>query len=557
MQNIFNILVDLKVVRSINQPLVTQNDSVVFILEVVEDGVPFDLTDTTTVSLAHTRRDGTVVVTPGTKEGNKATFELGTNETAVAGGVIAKAQFYDGEGRVSTLSFAYTVGVDPTGADYVPSETEQTLIQVVMADAQAKIDELSAVDVVELEQQLEETQNVFRSTAGGTAGSESVINVIEGYEGNAIAPSTRGAVISGGGGIGQENVIGGITTHAVAGDTTPNVVDPTITNAHYSVLGGGYNSVANGLASVLTGFHCIIEKEATHGTISGGSIHKIIDGDYATIGGGTGHEINVVDGGAYATIAGGMTNKVTGKYGTVAGGLSNEATGERSMVLGGSINKATAYGASVSGGFNNTASGNQSTVTGGQSNVASGSGAAVFNGRNNTASGQDSLIIGGAYNEAVAQNSVVRGQYGKSSTVGQQVIGGGTFTGLKGEAQESGHVLRRQTTDATIQNLGVDGAGVVPTIANDASWSFVAEINAKSGIDMKAWRIEGMFYKLGTASAAFLGTPAVTVRGETAGASTWTVGTLAGSSTLNVRITGQVGKTINWVGTLKPVEVIG
>jgi len=134
MQNVFNILVDLKVARSIDQPLVTQNDSVVFILEVVENGVPFDLTDTTTVSLAHTRRDGTVVVTTGTTEGNKATFVLGTNETAVAGGVVAKAQFYDADGRVSTLSFGYTVGTDPTGSGYVPSESEATLIEIVLND---------------------------------------------------------------------------------------------------------------------------------------------------------------------------------------------------------------------------------------------------------------------------------------------------------------------------------------------------------------------------------------------------------------------------------------
>lgn len=134
MQNIFNILVDLKVIRSIDQPLVTQNDSVVFILEVMENGVAFDLTNTTTVSLAHSRRDGTVVVTQGTKVGNKATFELGTNETSVPGGVTAKAQFYDANGRVSTLSFSYQVGLDPTGSGYIPSASEQTLIEIVLND---------------------------------------------------------------------------------------------------------------------------------------------------------------------------------------------------------------------------------------------------------------------------------------------------------------------------------------------------------------------------------------------------------------------------------------
>lgn len=414
----------------------------------------------------------------------------------------------------------------------------------------------SAIDMVS--QQLAEKAdgNIFRWQPGGTTGSESVINVVEGYEGNAIAPTIRGAVVSGGGGIGQENVIGGITTNAVPGNQTPNVVDPNITNAHYAVINGGYNSVNNALAGVLTGFHCIIEKEATHGTISGGSVHKIIDGDYSTIAGGSENTINVTDGGAYATISGGLRNIVTGKFATIAGGYLNEASGERSMVLGGSDNKAQAYGASVSGGFRNTASGNQSTVTGGQQNTASGSGSAVFNGRNNVASAQDSMVTGGAYNEAAAQDSLVRGLYGKSISRGQQVTGAGTFTGKAGEAQESKFVLRRQTTDATTQNLGVDGAGVVPTISAGSAWLFTANVIAKSGADIKVFRIEGIFNKEGTANAAVLGTPTITTLFESAGATAWSVGTLAGSSTLNIRITGEAGKTVNWVAKLETVEVV-
>jgi hypothetical protein len=395
---------------------------------------------------------------------------------------------------------------------------------------------------------------VFRYTQGGTAGSEQVINVIEGYEGNGIASDLRGCTIAGGGGIGYENVIGSADT-ANVGTTTPKTPNLTGTNAHYAVIGGGYDNVNNALAGVLTGFHCLIESAATHGTINGGSYHKILDGDYSVIGGGTLNEINVVDGGAYAVIGGGHTNKVTGKYGTVAGGYLNQANGERSMVLGGSNNIASAYGSSISGGFSNTASGNQSVVTNGQSNTASGSGAAVFGGRNNVASGIDSMITGGAYNEATSQESIVRGLYGKSTTRGQQVTGGGRFS-LTGDAQESKYVLRRQTTDATTANLGVDGAGVVPTITNNGAWIFSAQVVAKSGADIKAWKVEGIFYKDGTNGAAFLGTPTVTVVGETAGASAWTVGTLAGSATLNLRITGEAARTINWVGKIETVEVI-
>jgi len=134
MELVFDIPVDLKEEKRVIKPLVTQNDSVVFILSVTENGIPFDLTDATTVSLTHTRYDGTVVVTMGTRLDNKATFILNAGETSVAGEVTAKAQFYDADGRVSTLKFTYQVGADPTGEDYVPNERDSTLIEIVLND---------------------------------------------------------------------------------------------------------------------------------------------------------------------------------------------------------------------------------------------------------------------------------------------------------------------------------------------------------------------------------------------------------------------------------------
>jgi len=136
MQNTFTIDADIKKTSYFNQPTVTQNDDITFIINITDDGQAFDLTNVTTVALANTRLDKEVIVTPGIISGtNQVTFNLGTNETAVSSSVSAVVQLYDASGRVSTLSFSYSVKSDPTGAGYVPSETEITFIEFVLNDA--------------------------------------------------------------------------------------------------------------------------------------------------------------------------------------------------------------------------------------------------------------------------------------------------------------------------------------------------------------------------------------------------------------------------------------
>jgi len=142
MQNTFTIDADIKRTSYSNQPTVTQNDDITFIINITDDGQAFDLADVTTVSLANTRLDREVVVTVGSITGtNQVTFNLGTNETAVSGSVNAVVQLYDASGRVSTLSFSYAVKADPTGSGYVPSESAQTLIEVVLNDGPLRIQE--------------------------------------------------------------------------------------------------------------------------------------------------------------------------------------------------------------------------------------------------------------------------------------------------------------------------------------------------------------------------------------------------------------------------------
>jgi len=142
MQNTFTIDADIKKTSYFNEPTVTSNDDITFVVNISDDGQAFDLASVTTMSLANTKPDKDVVVTSGAKSGtNQVTFVLGTNETAVSGTVNAVVQLYDADGRVSTLSFSYVVKSDPTGSGYVPSTDEQTLIEVVLNDGPLRIQE--------------------------------------------------------------------------------------------------------------------------------------------------------------------------------------------------------------------------------------------------------------------------------------------------------------------------------------------------------------------------------------------------------------------------------
>lgn len=162
------------------------------------------------------------------------------------------------------------------------------------------------------------------------------INVVAGYEKNYVARDLHGCTISGGGFPGYSNKIGAMVGNvwdgtSPASEKQENDTPITGTGADFSVIGGGYDNVANGLASVLTGFHCIIDTTATHGTISGGSLHKIQNCNYSTICGGT---QNKIISGNSAVIGGGSHNTATGQWSQILGGDSNTASGKNAVAIG-------------------------------------------------------------------------------------------------------------------------------------------------------------------------------------------------------------------------------
>lgn len=171
MKNVFTIDADIKLNMLINEPTVVQNDDIRFIINVFDGGQPLSLDSATTVSLASVRLDRQTVVTPGIKIGtNTVQFDLGTEETKFPGRVKATAQFYDSEGRVSTISFSYRVVKDPTGDGYVPSKREQTLIETVLNDGPLVIQQAQdAANFANEQGQFAQTQANAASEAAANA----------------------------------------------------------------------------------------------------------------------------------------------------------------------------------------------------------------------------------------------------------------------------------------------------------------------------------------------------------------------------------------------------
>ena len=198
MQNVFTIDADIKLKMLINEPTVVQNDAIRFIINVFDNGQPLDLTNVETISLASVRLDRQTIVTPGTKiDTNIVQFDLGTEETKVPGRVEATAQFYDSEGRVSTISFSYRVIKDPTGDGYIPTEREQTLIETVLGDGPLIIQQAQdAANFANEQGQFAQTQANAASEAAQNANDAAQSATNAANEANTAAQSANTAAAS-------------------------------------------------------------------------------------------------------------------------------------------------------------------------------------------------------------------------------------------------------------------------------------------------------------------------------------------------------------------------
>jgi hypothetical protein len=250
--------------------------------------------------------------------------------------------------------------------------------------------------------------------------------------------------------------------------------------------------------------------------------------------------------GGFAVIGGGRSNEVSGSsYGVIGGGRFNVASGQASVIAGGQFNTVISADSTIAGGTDNTVSGPYATVGGGAGNIADGA---------------NSVVPGG-------WNATTRGLNGRMS------FATGQFS-LLGDSQYGLHVLRRETTNATLTGLGAGGTAPhsnnIPILPNRGLYAFRIQVSciqtggtAGAAGDCKAWNVVGAIKRGANAAAtALLGTPTITVLGadanlgatnETGAIITITANTTLGGLVINV--TGEANKNLRWVATVETTEV--
>jgi hypothetical protein len=254
--------------------------------------------------------------------------------------------------------------------------------------------------------------------------------------------------------------------------------------------------------------------------------------------------------------------------GTMSGNSSIAKRGHGSVDLQicKSANQYTTTGAVafIAGGINNTASGSYSFA---QGNTCTASGTnAVAMGNSCVASGVSSFSTGNtcvassSYSFSSGNNAHDNGFMAKFTRASFR------FGAVVGSAQTAIGTYGRQTTDATATLLTADAtnttAAYLPCgLVNDQSIIFDLQIIARNTVndaDSKAFTVTGAIRRgVNAAATALIGTPTVTTIASDGSA--WTVGVTADTTNgaLAITVTGEVGKTINWVCSARTTEVIG
>ncbi len=225
------------------------------------------------------------------------------------------------------------------------------------------------------------------------------------------------------------------------------------------------------------------------------------------------------------------------------------------MVAGGFTNAAQGDGSTVSGGENNTASVLRATVGGGAWNTASGGTATIGGGHNNQASGGSATIGGGYGNQAQGDYATVAGgNLAQASAYGQMAYASGAFEAA-GDAQTSVYVLRRTTTDATPNDLFLDGGTQRLGVAVGRSMAFEILLVGRSDAGASTgYRITGLIENVG-GTTAYVGIPVVAMLGEDTIAWNATVSANDTFDALDISVTGAADTTIRWVATVRTAEV--
>lgn len=338
-------------------------------------------------------------------------------------------------------------------------------------------------------------------------------NLIGGDPNNVIASDLGSCTIAGGGRSGWNNAIGG--NNANINTSTPNTVS-TGTGSDYSTILGGYDNIASGQMATISGAHNYTAQASTHATILGGSLNEILSGDYNVVAGG---QLNEITEGDYCAITGGGGSTIN---------LPNNHTG--AFIGGGFQNSVTAQYGAIEGGY-------QCSVT-----VEYGA------------------VVGGRANSATAQAAIASGYGAVARFPGGHAQAGGFFSAA-GDAQTESFVMRRQTTNATVSELRLNSTvgarAILPLDSVHAFHVLVAARNTASDSERAAYEIKGCISVSAAGVAAIVGSPTVTVLAEDVAGWDCTVAADSVNRALQINVTGEAAKTINWVADVRMVTVIG
>lgn len=370
-----------------------------------------------------------------------------------------------------------------------------------------------------------------------------------------------------------------------------------IGNASLSDVSGYDNAVWRScIAAVIQGFHCVVVGSDGHPTVSGGSYH-FVRGGYGAIGGGlrngvfaaysavNGGRLNSAGANAATTLNGAVTAGATSIVVTDATGIAvgqevfidNGANLDSAVVAsiaGTTINLTGPYqhisttdaaGEPTGTGLGaNHASGTvvffadgtrlQATVLGGYLCHAFGIGSGV-GGNNSQAHGTYSLAWGnnvkarGTASTALGDSTETTASASNALAIGISTVAtsSGEFATSAGAtastATQAGVIpFRNNTTSATVANIAT------LAVPDNTTTGYSAVVTAREPAtgDSKVWTVAGGVKRTSGTTAHVGSAPTPVVAAADAGAAAWTLGTLIGTGTFNLRGTGEAAKTIVW-----------
>lgn len=174
-----------------------------------------------------------------------------------------------------------------------------------------------------------------------------------------------------------------------------------------------------------------------------------------------------------------------------------------------------------------------------------------------SATGTNAIALGSG-SAASAASSVGIGAGSAAVLQGMVARANGSFA-TAGDAQEVSFVMRNTTTNNTTTELFLDGAAIRAALPANSNWNFEIQLAARrtdATGGNAGYRFVGTIIRdASNASTTFIGSPSKTILGETN--SVWNADVVADTTNgaLRLNVTGENGKTIRWVATVRISQV--